>query len=319
MPNGEPMAPKTERLGVAALQYFFGDVGWLFREQYTHDYGIDAHVEIVEGDRPTGKLIAFQIKSGSSFYAEQTADSIVFRTDEEHVNYWLNHSMPVVVVIFDPKTKAMHWQQISKETAESTGKKWKVLLPKANDFADAKATLGMLSALTQPEPYIRRLNKLRLDRYWIERLAAGNEVKVEFDDWVNKSLPRFQITLSSDGETEVWPTVYGPGMTIEAMLSHFLPWADFALDEDAHHAGAEEDWMAECYSYRDSETGEIFYTKPFEEWYEPAEGIVPVSRDGEIDRYSLTLSLNELGRSFLVVDEYLEEDSDLEGRTFTIE
>ena len=97
----------------------------------------------------------------------------------------------------------------------------------ANDFSDPAATLRLLDELTQPEPYIRRLNKLRVDKYWIEKVAAGYEVKVEFDDWVNKSLPRFELTLSCGDELEVWPTVYGPGMGIEEMLGHFLPWADF--------------------------------------------------------------------------------------------
>jgi hypothetical protein len=213
----------------------------------------------------------------------------------------------------------MHWQQLCKETAESTGKNWKVLVPKANDFSNPRITLRRLAALTQPEPYIRRLNKLRLDKHWIEKLADGVEVKVEFDDWVNKSLPQFQITLSCEEESEVWPTVYGPGMSIETMLSHFLPWADFSLDQEAHRDAAEDTWMAECYSYQDDETGKVYYTNAFDEWYEPEEGIVPVSSNGETESYSLLLSLNALGQSFLVVDEYLEEDSELEGRTFTIE
>jgi hypothetical protein len=41
------MQPQTVRLGVAALDTYFSGHGWLFREQLTHDYGIDAHVEIV--------------------------------------------------------------------------------------------------------------------------------------------------------------------------------------------------------------------------------------------------------------------------------
>lgn len=312
------MAQQTERLGVSALQYFFAESGWLFREQPIHDYGIDAHVEIFE-DRPTGKLIAFQVKSGSSFFLEQTAEAIVHRTDETHVSYWVNHSMPVVLVLFNPETKAMHWQQVTKQTVESTGKGWKILVPKAHDFSDARLTLRMLAALTQPEPYIRRLNKLRLDKSWLEKVAAGDEVKLEFDDWVNKSLPRFEIRLSCEGESEVWPTAYSPGMSIEAMLSHFLPWADFSLDEEAHRAGAESIWEAECYSHRDEETGKVYYTMSFDEWYKPEEGIVPVSSDGETETYSLILSLNDLGRSFLVIDQYLEADSEFEGRTFTLE
>ena len=68
------MQPQTERLGVAAVDYFFSTNGWMFREQTTHDYGIDAHVEIVQDGPPTGKLIALQIKSGISFFSEETEE-----------------------------------------------------------------------------------------------------------------------------------------------------------------------------------------------------------------------------------------------------
>lgn len=73
-----------------------------------------------------------------------------------------------------------------------TLKGWKVVVPKAHSFDDPERTLRLLSEILQPEPYVRRLNKLRVDRRWMERIADGDLVVVEFDDWVNKSLPRYQ-------------------------------------------------------------------------------------------------------------------------------
>jgi hypothetical protein len=43
---------------------------WLFREQTKNDYGIDAHLEIVEAELASGQLIALQIKSGTSHFRE---------------------------------------------------------------------------------------------------------------------------------------------------------------------------------------------------------------------------------------------------------
>ena len=71
MPNTE--APRTDRLGVARLEV---NMGWLFREQLTHDHGIDAQVEIVKDGQPTGDLIAIQIKSGTSFFSERGPDDL---------------------------------------------------------------------------------------------------------------------------------------------------------------------------------------------------------------------------------------------------
>jgi len=312
-------APQTERLGVAALEYFFSQNGWLFREQSTHDYGIDAHVEIVEEERPTGKLIALQIKSGKSFFKEETDESYVFRADDKHIAYWVTHSMPVILVMYNPESKTAHWQQVTREQVEGTGKGWKIVVPKADMFADSKQTLKSLESLTQPEPYVRRLNRLRIDRRWMDLIDEGSEVRVEFEDWVNKSLSRYQVTIYMEDEKETWPTLYAPGVGVEGMLEHFFPWADCEVDLDEHESEAEDQWRTECYSWYDKETGETFYTRPFHEWYKPPEGLVPVSDNGETERYVLLLSLNEFGRSFMAVDDYLSDPDAPETIGFTLE
>lgn len=310
---------QTERLGVAALEYFFSEHGWLFREQTTHDYGIDAHVEIVADERPTGKLIALQIKAGLSFFSEENIDSYVFRTNDKHIAYWVGHSMPVVLVLYNPETKQAFWQHVSRETVETTGKGWKVTVPKISMLEQPEHTLKAFASLTQPEPYIRRLNRLRIDRHWMELIKRGFEVRVQFDNWINKSLPRYQLTISTEDEVETWPTLYAPSIGIEQMLSHFFPWADFNLDQDAHREGSREDWMAQCYSWRDDETGKVYYSTTFDEWYKMEEGIVPVSENGETASYSLVLSLNEFGESFLQIDDYLADPDARENIGFTLD
>lgn len=312
--------PQTERLGVAALDYFFSEKGWLFREQTTHDYGIDAHIEIVENQRPTGKLIALQIKAGQSFFEEEVGGDFVFRTDDKHIAYWVGHSMPVVLVLYNPDTTQAYWQRVSQETIATTGKGWKILVPRNSLFEEPDKHLNALEALTQPEPYIRRLNRLRVDRHWMDLIEEGYEVRVEFDDWVNKSLPRYQVTISTDDEEESWPTLYAPGVGIAGMLSHFFPWADFTLNMAAHKQGAYGDWENECYSWRDSETGKVYYSMPFEEWYKPpTDNIVPFSKNGETASYSLLLTLNEFGRSFLLIDDYLADPRAQETIGFSLE
>lgn len=301
--------PKTERLGVAILDRFFSQQGWLFREQTTHDYGIDAHVEIVEGERPTGKLLALQIKSGASFFREEKEDSYVFRTDDKHVEYWIGHSMPVVLVLYNPEADTAHWRHVTKESAENTGKNWRIEVPKENVLADATRSLAFLAALTQPETYLRRLNRLRLDRRWMNLIKSGVEVRITFDDWVNKSLSRFQVTIHAEDVEEAWPVLYTPGHGVQEMLEHFFPWADFEVDEEEYREGAWPTWEAECYQGHDSETDTTYYGQTFEEWYEPPKGLVPVSENGETETYVLILSLNELGEGFLEVDDYLSEDA----------
>ena len=112
--------PRTERLGVAKLEELFAQCGWLFREQLVEDVGIDAQVEFVQDDIPTGKLIAIQVKSGESYFTEMSAGSIVYRPSTKHVRYWLKYSLPVIVVLCSPSEDALYWSRVQKEVLEET-------------------------------------------------------------------------------------------------------------------------------------------------------------------------------------------------------
>jgi hypothetical protein len=121
---------RTDRLGLHKLGEFFAEVGWLFREQPTDDYGIDAQVEIADGHDPLGALIGIQIKSGSSYFREQTNDTIVFRSNDRHIEYWLNHALPVIIVLYDNVSDTLYWEFISYNTIKRTEKAWRVDVPK---------------------------------------------------------------------------------------------------------------------------------------------------------------------------------------------
>lgn len=313
-------SPRTDRLGVSKVDHFFSLHGWLFREQYLHDYGIDGQVEIVESNRPTGDLIALQIKSGESYFSESNEHGVIFRTDDAHIDYWFRHALPVIVVLYDPVRDICIWESVNEETIISTGAGWKILVPHEKRLDES--SLKELSEITQPPEYIKKLNKLRLDKKWIDLLAEGESVYIEYEDWINKSLPRFSITIGCDSrddvEEESWPTLYGPGLSMEEAIERAIPWADYEMDLDAHYDFMESVWYDECYMGRDEDTHEPYFSTPFSEWYERPEGIVPVSETGETERYRLLLSLNKVGQAFYDLDEYLSENDDISDRTFTL-
>lgn len=283
---------KTDRLGISKLDTYFSSNGWLFREQFPHDYGIDAQVEIVSEGKPTGDLIAIQVKSGPSYFSDETDTEIIYRTDDKHIEYWSRHSLPVIIVLYHPERDNCYWESVSDKTIISTGKGWKINIPKSKLLT--AESLDAFRDLTQPPPYIQKLNKLRLDKRWIDLVVNEENVYIEYEDWINKSLPRFQIRIGCDSrediEEESWPTIYGVGLSMEEAISHTIPWADYEMDYD---------------SYEGDES-----TLP--------EGIVPISKNGEVERYRLILSLNELGKAFVKLNEYLSEDDSIEGRVFTL-
>ncbi len=58
----------TGDIGVALVQEAFARLDWAFRPQPKDDVGIDAEAELREHRRPTGRILAVQIKCGRSFF-----------------------------------------------------------------------------------------------------------------------------------------------------------------------------------------------------------------------------------------------------------
>lgn len=180
-------------------------------------------------------MLAMQIKGGASFFTETTDDGVVFRGEQRHLDYWLVHSLPVVVVLYDPDDQMILWQAVTAETAESTGEGWKLLIPWAQRWDASSA--NALAELVETDPYTLRLNALRADLGWMRLLRDGGRVRVEAEEWVNKSSGRGSITLigvpQDEGERLERPrAVYlGPG-SYKDLLPHLFPWADLYIDED---------------------------------------------------------------------------------------
>jgi len=130
----------TEQSGVIAVAKIINDeFGWILRPQ-VHDYGIDAHIEIITDGLPTGKIIAVQIKSGPSYFSREDADGIVFRGKLEHLDYWLKHDLPVIVILYEPETGNAFWQTVATENITRTPEGWRMSIPRDQKFGVAQAS-----------------------------------------------------------------------------------------------------------------------------------------------------------------------------------
>ena len=282
-------------------------LGWLFREQPTEDYGIDAHVEIVEGEAVTGKLVALQIKGGPSRFREAGDGGWWFRPNAEHVQYWTNHSLPVVVVLVDMEAEQCHWQLVSRDTlVETSTGGWKVLVPKAH-VLDETARRPLRDAAAG-DPYALRIRELQLAKPWIEMLADGTRLVVDIEEWINKTSGRGSIRLGIDHEDgkkpeplASWGVFLGFASYAEVVPTLFR-WADVSVHEETYDEADSEQFEEECVIY---DEGDRFEIMSFREWVaeQGQRGLRPYANSfGEVDYWRLELTLNDLGKAFRVVD-----------------
>lgn len=311
MPKSLP-STEIERLGVNAVEKAVIGLHWLFREQAVADYGIDAHAEVVDpGGEVTGKLLAIQIKSGRiGYFARPTADGWTHYVDVDHAEYWLRHSLPVIVVLYDEIDDKAYWQLVTKASLTRTPTRFKIEVPFAQELGPASITA--LSIAADGDPYALRIRQLRLALPWMELLREGTRLLIEAEEWVNKISGRGDIQIISvdeNGAEEVlgsWGIFAGLRPYAE-VLRALVPWADLDVDEEAYDVAEDDAWRSECV-YVDGEGDEIM-TMDFETWRSgrPSEGLRPYKNGaGEVDFWRLELTLNDVGTGFLAVNEFAE-------------
>lgn len=294
-------------------------LGWIFREQPLHDCGIDAHIEVVVGGEPTGQLIAVQIKTGPSYFQERTTEGVVFRFDAEHATYWQNHRLPVVIVLYDVDAKRAYWQTAAHHTIESTGKRSKMIIPMENTL-DVNAISKLADVVENQPPYQRRLAQLTLARAWMDMIVSGNTMFLEAEKWVNKSSGRTDLRLVAvdrqgrEINVKVWPVGIFPGWAFEEIITDTLPWAAFSVDTELYAQHDYMQYVEECYHYPFG-SEEPYIEMDYEEWTASRSDtdLRPYDFNGEVEFWRLKIDLNEIGLSFLTLDEYLRTGQQING------
>lgn len=304
----------TSREGIAVVDRLVSRLGWLFREQPTSDFGIDAHLEVVRDQQATGRLIGMQIKSGKSYFGEEVAEGFIHRGERKHLTYWEDHSLPILVVLVDPDRDCCYWQVCQAENIEETENSWKILIPKSQPLDES--AVAKLEQLAEGKASELRLRRLEADRYLIEELAKGERVLLKINEWVNKSSGRgdFELVVQdakgSETVLEEWTWLLA-GWDYAEVLPRLFPWAKLEIDEYLYEDRDEDAWNEACGIW-DSEDGRyIMHTTSLREFRdELGAGLRPYEVGDEVASWQLELTLNDVGKSFLVLDRYLTTDED---------
>lgn len=143
-----------------------GRLGWLFREQSTHDFGIDGHIEVAAGEPrvATGRLISAQIKAGDSYFGD--ADEVGWRVyiPRRTVNYWFRGSLPHILILVRPSGECF-WTAVTPASPrlQETADGFRITVPR-NQRLDASARDALLDLDSGPFVGTERYFGVLLDR-----------------------------------------------------------------------------------------------------------------------------------------------------------
>ncbi|MBQ3560090.1 MAG: DUF4365 domain-containing protein [Agathobacter sp.] len=174
------------RKGLHLIGATFEKLDFVFREQPIADYGIDAIIE-PKGERyPSGKMIAVQIKSGESYFKEFKENAVVFRVDDKHYNYWMNNSLPVIIVLYNPLTDEIIWECFNRENVTKCKNGWKIRISCEQTLQNSKEKL---------------LNLVNEKREFEQVWASLDLPKVEIQS--QKRLWRYTIIIVDDVQEQL--------------------------------------------------------------------------------------------------------------------
>lgn len=286
-----------------------------FRQQLESDYGVDAHIEISSGDTfPTGILIGVQIKTDTSSCSE-SKEHYNFNSDYAHLNYWLNHSLPIIIVHNDTKVQRLNWVQVTENAITRNKSSWSIKIPK-NQVFDESCITQLIEIAENIDIRTRKYNILQESLVLMEHIQKGNKVCLEYQDWINKTMAIRALHInvySKNEDNEIiesveWPFDVFPN-DLEKGLENMFPWATFENDftEDDEDDDLKYEYMNE-WGYRDEK---YIDWKDYIKWKEQRlaslGNIRPYKNEAnEVDFYRIRVNLNELGQSFLRLNQYLD-------------
>lgn len=308
----------VERDGIFAVGALARKAGWVMREQPRPDRGIDVLVEGMTGDLPDGRLVAMQIKSGTSYFKDPVDGGWRRYLDRDHVEYWMTHSLPVVLVLYNPDTEVAYWQVVREETLRPALTTYAIHVPETQRF---DATVGdALSKIVEtrlPTDAAERAStlqgrRLELDLPLMERLEDGDKLFVEVEQRLDGAPGQGLVRVVSErgnGSRQVdreWPWALLSGGAYAEQLQNLFPWADKRIDEALYRQETYPIFVTEC-GHWDENDGGYEFPEEFDLWFARnyADQLKPYGNnaDGTLARWRLQLDLNQTGRDALSREE----------------
>lgn len=134
---GFPKYTRSQQIGRSGEAYvdrFVTDVlGWVYRSVHLEaDFGIDGFVDVTTDGHVTGRSLAVQIKCGDSYTSKRTGGGIRYEGGNQHLNYYLNQSVPVILIVLSSDCTEGYWVEFDVDRTNETAAGWWIEVPKRN-------------------------------------------------------------------------------------------------------------------------------------------------------------------------------------------
>ncbi|MFO0838603.1 MAG: DUF4365 domain-containing protein [Phycisphaerae bacterium] len=168
----------TAKAGVIFVTKVVNEHGSIFHPVHQeNDLGVDGFIEIVKGAESSCRLVATQVKSGDSYLAS-TGNEFAISVDDQHLDYWLGFTVPVIIVAYSPTRKAAAWvsvrDYVEQERYHDRLPVKQIRIPLSKKFdtdALSKGVAGLAHARADERLLIQFADKC-LSRNRLERHAA---------------------------------------------------------------------------------------------------------------------------------------------------
>ncbi|MDR1741853.1 MAG: DUF4365 domain-containing protein [Synergistaceae bacterium] len=282
--------------------------GILFREQIGGDIGLNAHLDVLSDKRSAGngKPVGLCVLSDSAGgrpgegqlglsrpTVERGARGYVCRGKGAHLAYWFQHSIPVIVMVHEMDSDRVLWESADGAEVEASDgaladRTWKLVVP--FDQVYGQDTVQVLKDLPCPSLNFARL---AIDKPWMEFIEQGGRLVVETDEWINRPSSRGDLRLrlgrlgGDSNSIYEWSFRVDPDTPYVFRLPELFPWASMSIGGEG------------------TGIGDLSPIRPY------------IVDGGEIARFALELSLNDVGRAFLTTERFLRDGqaaAETEGR-----
>lgn len=115
----------------------------LFREETKHDYGVDGEIELTRKNEEgkieaTGEIIKVQLKSTElkGYITNETATSFDFIAKDKDLEYWQQHALPVVLIVYFVEEDMLFAKRIQKDLVLKNRRTRKISFSKTEDLLE---------------------------------------------------------------------------------------------------------------------------------------------------------------------------------------